>query len=85
METTEECKKVSRKIMEKKELKRRKEDQTKTSKAFKKEIKLHENIELNKAPKVPIIVKLILYISLALVLVNGFFLFWRNKNEFCVC
>lgn len=31
METTEECKKVSRKIMEKKELKRRKEDQTKTS------------------------------------------------------
>lgn len=60
METTEECKKVSRKIMEKKELKRRKEDQTKTSKAFKKEIKLHENIELNKAPKVPIIVKLIL-------------------------
>lgn len=46
--------------MEKKELKRRKEDQTKTSKGFKKEIKLHENIELNKAPKVPIIVKLIL-------------------------
>lgn len=31
METTEECKKVSRKIMEKKELKRRKEDHTKTS------------------------------------------------------
>lgn len=31
METTEECKKVSKKIMEKKELKRRKEDQTKTS------------------------------------------------------
>lgn len=31
METTEECKKASKKIMEKKELKRRKEDQTKTS------------------------------------------------------
>lgn len=31
--------------MEKKELKRRKEDQTKTSKAFKKEIKLYTKIE----------------------------------------
>ena len=34
METTEECKKMSRKIMEKKEQKRRREDQIKTSKTL---------------------------------------------------
>lgn len=60
MEIIEECKKVLRKIMEKKEFKRRKEDQIKISKVFKKEIKLQENIELNKVFKVLIIVKLIL-------------------------
>lgn len=60
MEIIEECKKVLRKIMEKKEFKRRKEDQIKISKVFKKEIKLYENIELNKVFKVLIIVKLIL-------------------------
>lgn len=84
MEIIEECKKVLRKIMEKKEFKRRKEDQIKISKVFKKEIKLYENIELNKVFKVLIIVKLIL-VWFQFQLMVFYFLFWRNKNEFCVC